>query len=329
MQFSDEIILKDEMPNSVPTDVSVSVHMLAYKHEAFIRQAIEGVLMQKTNFSFELCIGEDDSPDSTRAICKEYAERYPDKIRLFLRRREDAILINGKPSGRRNGILTRAACRGRYTAICEGDDFWIDELKLQRQFDFMEANPDCSICATLGIERVVGGDAPDIIKPVCGATTLTHEWFLSGRTDVLTASLFWHKDLAQSELMKDLTIAIGDWALLVSITENGKKCVVLPYISVVYRKHAGGAWSGASVNSKYKKQTRLKAFEQYLTCAPVEDQPAIQIQMSTIGKEMVYADLAKNRLKRYVFLFRQLFSASGRSYLTNIYMKRLFGKWNR
>mgnify|MGYP001248218371 CR=1 FL=1 len=119
----------------------VSVHMITYNHEKYIAQAIEGVLMQKTNFLFELVIGEDCSTDSTRVICKEYADRYPNIIKLL----PDA----GKNLGMmENAIRTTMACTGKYIALCEGDDYWTDPYKLQKQVDFLEAHNDYGLTNT-------------------------------------------------------------------------------------------------------------------------------------------------------------------------------------
>jgi len=126
----------------------VSVTVTTYQHAAYIKDCLEGILMQKTNFPFEIIIGEDESTDGTREICIEYAEKYPDKIRLFLRNRETSQLYdeNGKFVKRFNGLWTRMSARGKYIALCEGDDYWIDPYKLQKQVDFLEANPEFSLC---------------------------------------------------------------------------------------------------------------------------------------------------------------------------------------
>ena len=119
----------------------VSVHMMAYNHAPYIRQAIEGVMMQKTDFEFELVIGEDCSKDKTREICFEYQKKYPDKIRV-LWWYENVSKIGG------NERRTRAHCRGEFIAICEGDDYWVDPLKLQKQVDVMRKHPNVGLCFT-------------------------------------------------------------------------------------------------------------------------------------------------------------------------------------
>ena len=121
----------------------VSVWMITYNHEPYIRQAIEGVMMQKTDFAYELVIGEDCSTDKTREICFEYQKRYPDKIRVLWS--EQNLYRNPHPAGA-NGRRTMAHCRGEFIAFCEGDDYWIDPLKLQKQVDIMRKYPNVGFC---------------------------------------------------------------------------------------------------------------------------------------------------------------------------------------
>lgn len=125
----------------------VSVDMITYNHEPYIRQAIEGVMMQKTDFEFELVIGEDCSTDRTREICFEYQKRYPDKIRVLWC--DHNLYRNPHPAGG-NSARNRAHCRGEFIAFCEGDDYWTDPLKLQKQVDVMRKHPNVGLCFTNG-----------------------------------------------------------------------------------------------------------------------------------------------------------------------------------
>ena len=119
------------------SEIIVSVDMITYNHEKYIAQAIEGVLMQKTKFRYELVIGEDCSTDSTRSICLEYKNKFPDIIKLRLPEKNLGM--------QQNGLENALACSGKYIAICEGDDYWIDPFKLQKQVDFLEANANFGV----------------------------------------------------------------------------------------------------------------------------------------------------------------------------------------
>ena len=123
----------------------VSVHMITYNHEPYIRQAIEGVMMQKADFEFELVIGEDCSTDKTREICFEYQKKYPDKIRVLWWHKN---LYRNLHSAGGNGRRVTAHCRGEFIAYCEGDDWWVDPLKLQKQVDVMRKHPNVGLCFT-------------------------------------------------------------------------------------------------------------------------------------------------------------------------------------
>lgn len=118
----------------------VSVCITAYQHAGFIKKCLESILSQETDFPFEVIVGEDESSDGTREICMELAKKFPDKIRLFLRTRDHVIYINGQPSGRYNYLENLKAARGDYIAFCDGDDYWTDNRKLQRQVDLFRSD---------------------------------------------------------------------------------------------------------------------------------------------------------------------------------------------
>ena len=139
----------DEIPSQEISDQAVlsknplvSVKMITYNHEPYIAQAIEGVLMQKTDFPIELIIGEDCSTDSTREIVLDYQKKYPDIIRVVTSEYNVGMI--------KNGLRTTKSCRGKYIAFCEGDDYWTDPYKLQKQVDFLEANLDYGMVHTDG-----------------------------------------------------------------------------------------------------------------------------------------------------------------------------------
>jgi glycosyltransferase involved in cell wall biosynthesis len=118
----------------------VSIKMITYNHLPFIARAIEGVLQQKTSFPFELVIGEDCSTDGTRMIVFEYQKKYPDIIRVVTSDK-NVGMIN-------NSYRTYKACRGKYIAFCEGDDYWHHLHKLQKQVDYLESHPECGLVFT-------------------------------------------------------------------------------------------------------------------------------------------------------------------------------------
>lgn len=126
------------------TEPILSVCLITYNHEKYILNAIEGALMQKTNFSYEIVIGEDASTDKTREICEKYALKYPDIVKLLPSKKNLGL--------NENFLRTIKACKGKYVAYLEGDDYWITNNKLQKQFDILEkykdvvyVHTDCSL----------------------------------------------------------------------------------------------------------------------------------------------------------------------------------------
>jgi glycosyltransferase involved in cell wall biosynthesis len=118
----------------------VSVCIITYNHAPYIAQTLDSVLAQKTDFPFEIVIGEDASPDSTRAICKEYEAKYPHIIRVLDTEKNMGVVPNF--------IRTAKACEGKYIAVLEGDDYWIDDYKLQKQAEILEEEDLCVMCFT-------------------------------------------------------------------------------------------------------------------------------------------------------------------------------------
>jgi len=146
-------ILKEQIPvihfqTSVTNTPLVSVSVVTYNHVEYIKKCIDSILMQKTKFSFEILLGEDESTDGTREICLKYATKYPEKIRLFLHDRKNVIFIDGKPTGRFNFIYNLEKANGKYIALCDGDDYWTDPYKLQEQVEFLEANKEYGLVHT-------------------------------------------------------------------------------------------------------------------------------------------------------------------------------------
>ena len=121
-------------------DIAVTICCITYKHEEYIRDALDSFLMQKTNFKYKIFVGEDKGPDGTADIVREYAEKYPDKIVPFIRKRN--------MGAQKNLIDLCNHAKSPYIAFCEGDDYWVDEYKLQKQYDLMQKNRDWRVCYT-------------------------------------------------------------------------------------------------------------------------------------------------------------------------------------
>lgn len=174
----------------------VSVKMITYNHGPYIAQAIEGVLQQKTNFRFELVIGEDCSTDRTREIVFKCEKKYPDVIRV--------ITSDTNVGAKKNSYRTDKACRGRYIAFCEGDDYWTDPYKLQKQVDFLENHQDYGM---------VHGDAGELIQD-------SRNFYESKRIDSKqTPSGYIYEQLLVKNFIYTLTVVVRKQVYLSAISE--------------------------------------------------------------------------------------------------------------
>jgi glycosyltransferase involved in cell wall biosynthesis len=213
--------------------MKVSVSMITYNHEKFIAQAVESVLMQKANFEYELVIGEDCSTDNTRQILLEYQKKYPDKIRLLLPEKN-----LGMP---KNAINTLQASRGQYIAALEGDDYWTDPLKLQKQVDFLEANPEYS-GAFHDIQLLESdgswGNPRKCIQDFKERVDITLEDTISKTSPFHTSSFIFRSN--SLKLPKEFSrYTSGDMAIFMIVASQGKLRRI-PNNMSVYRKHKGG-----------------------------------------------------------------------------------------
>ncbi len=221
----------------------VSVCITTYNHAAFIEQCVLSVLNQKTNFEFEICLGEDDSSDGTREICQELASQHPDKIRLFLRDRKDVYYINGRATGRYNFFHTLKACKGKYIAIIDGDDYWCDEFKLQKSIDILENNSEI-VLVHHDVEIV------DEYGNLSGKTMMPSNFpQIAGIEQMIETN----RATASSVVMKNMNSAkldgwfwqtsMGDWPLNLTALQGGGKMYAIKEVMSCYRQHSGGVWS--------------------------------------------------------------------------------------
>jgi glycosyltransferase involved in cell wall biosynthesis len=227
----------------------VSICMITYNHEKFIEQAIDSVLMQKTNFDYELVIGEDCSSDRTREIVIDYQKKFPDKIRLLLPRYNLGMITNF--------IQTLKACQGQYIALLEGDDYWTDPLKLKKQVDFLDASSEFVICfhnmmVKYEDESQKTHSSNINQKEVSTLDDLTNSNF------IYTASCVFRNNLIKEfpEWFKE--VALGDLPLFILLAQYGK-IRFLNEIMGVYRVNNESVW--AKKNELYKSSSAAHLFE--------------------------------------------------------------------
>lgn len=219
------------------TDYQVSIFMLTYNQESFISQTINSVLEQNTKFRYQLVIGEDFSTDKTREICEVYARQHSDRIKLLDSDKKYGLI--------QNFIRTLKECTGKYVAILDGDDYWTDPLKLQKQVDFLENNLDYSIVYT-GIKNLYPtGEMrlktwPDIKDPKI------FDDLIFGNFIPSATAVFINKQKMEDFPSWIGDFPYGDWPIYLWTIKNGEKIGYLNEVTAVYRKEIG-------VSEKLKK----------------------------------------------------------------------------
>jgi len=230
-----EIIDRENIPaeeisdfDKLPKNPDISVLTITYNHSPFIRQYLESVLNQKFDGTYEIVIGEDCSTDDTRDILIEYQKKYPEKIRIVYSEKNVGAISN----------LIRSAkkCRGKYIALIEGDDFWHSELKLAKQFAYMENHPECSACFS---------DSDELVART--GKTRKNIWrtkgILNKEIDFTTKFLLMNPDIyfttctafAKADVVKNifeqaplfaLRTMMGDTPLFLDLSTRGKVCLL-------------------------------------------------------------------------------------------------------
>lgn len=240
----------------------VSICCLTYNQVKFIKQCLDGILQQKTNFLFEVLIHDDASTDGTDIILKEYAEKYPHIIKPVFEKENQytkGVAISKKYNFPR--------VKGKYVAMCEGDDYWTDPYKLQKQVDFLENNPEYTICFHK-VQRIYESiNRPSDILPsyemlnrIKGFdyTNLLKSNFIQNCSIMVRWSII--DNPQQYFLPKIIT---GDWFLVLLFAKYGK-IKMLDDVMSVYRVNTGGVWFGAYKNqNKFLCKTAVKRMAFY------------------------------------------------------------------
>ena len=236
------------------TQPKVIIRCLVYNHEPYLRDCLEGFVMQKTNFPFKAVVHDDCSTDGSAAIIREYAEKYPDII--------EPIYETENQYSKRDGSLGRimdAATLGRspYLAYCEGDDYWIDPLKLQKQVDYMDKHPECTMsCANADVEMEKGFLSPADFKRM-GWITPGSTGNLSAEDIILGGGWYLHTCtlVTRSNIKSDMPEAarrcgVGDYPLQIFASLKGDVFYFNEKMAV-YRFMHHGSWSAQNQNASF------------------------------------------------------------------------------
>jgi len=225
-----------------------SIWVIAYNHEKFIAQALESILVQDVNFDYEIVIGEDCSTDNTRKIIQAYEAKYPAIVKPLYHEKNVGL--------HQNAVKTLEACSGKYIALLEGDDYWTDPYKFQKQVDFLEANEQYSFCCHATAEvnentevfKIASRDITDISL----SYVLENGWFIR------TNSIVLRKDALSDGFPEFFYTAYStDYILQVMLLKRGN-AYYLPDIMSAYRRHPAGI-SNASKEVQVKRWVQTLA----------------------------------------------------------------------
>jgi len=229
----------------------VDIALITYNQEKFIAQAVESVLMQQTGFEYRLFIGDDCSTDNTQPIVTSLARKYPDRIKTIFDSEH-----RGLSHRDRVGLSVLKLCTAKYVAMLDGDDYWTDPYKLQKQVDFLENHPDCSIC--FHDVMMFYEDRSQEPRKFCrpGQKEIsTIEDLLAGNF-IQTCSVMFRNHLF-GELPDWFYSAImGDWILHILNGQYGK-IGYLNEVMAAYRVHQGGFWTSLDQLDQVRNQIQI------------------------------------------------------------------------
>lgn len=253
--------------------MKVTVWMLVYNHEKYIAKALDSVLMQEVDFSYEIIITDDYSTDGTREVLREYKEKHGDKIRLLLNDQNVGAM--------QTALKSYPQCCGDYVALLEGDDYWTDPHKLQLQVNYLEGKPDFSICFH---EATIFDEDQGVIR---GTFCYENQKEVSTLTDILrgnfipTASVVFRNHLIREFPDWFRTMPMGDICLYILLAHHGKIGFINRNMSV-YRIHSCSAWARVRQSRKMQLEISIKFWEM------------IQSNIEAADKEYIKEKLARH-----------------------------------
>jgi len=262
-------------------NILVSICCTTYNHENYIRQCLDGFVMQKTNFSFEILVHEDASTDNTSKIVKEYETHYPDLFRCVYQTENQFLKQNTLVN-----ILFRMA-RGKYIAMCEGDDYWTDPLKLQKQVDFLEANQDFAIC----FHKV------EILNTLSNKTIISNKIQKSITTvkDLALGNYIYTASNVHRNRQKEIPkwffeCPVGDYPLHLLNAQYGK-IKFMEDIMAVYRIHNQGIWGTKNYQFLFVKWDKM------LEILSKEFEPQVNTILYKQKKKYLFSFLEKSLIR--------------------------------
>lgn len=241
------------MSSNRDSEIMVSVNCVTYNHKDYIRQALDSFLMQKTSFEFEILVHDDASTDGTGDILREYEKRFPGKVRPLIQTENQYSQGIDNISGAFN--FPRA--RGKYIFMCDGDDYWISPDKMQKQVDYMEAHPECTLSIhSARIELVGKALTEGQMRPYCGNRVISPEEIVDKSSGYAMSSMAF-----PSRIVKDLPdyyveCPVGDTPIQLIAASEGYGYYFDEAMSV-YRVGVAGSWTMEGKNGDYERKQQV------------------------------------------------------------------------
>lgn len=239
------------------TEIKVSIICNAFNHGKYIRDALEGFVSQKTDFPFEVLVHDDASTDNTAEIIREYEEKYPDIIKPIYQtenKYSKGIKINR--------TYQTPRIKGKYVAVCEGDDYWTDPLKLQKQCDFLDNNPEYSmcVCSTSWLNMLTGrrenrGKCEEDRDISLDEIILEKNGRIYQYATIVVKTSVWNQYPEWRTI-----IPIGDLTLSIMAALDGKVRMLKDNMAV-YRYYSAGSWTARMDSDKHREKISLKMIE--------------------------------------------------------------------
>ncbi len=300
---------------SVSEDIAVSIVCNTYNHEKYIKDAINGFLMQKTNFKFEILIHDDCSTDNTANIVKEYQEKYPQIIKpIFQTKNQYSKGVNITLD------IQHPRAKGRYFAFCEGDDYWTDPLKLQKQYDLMESRPEIYMCGhKTNYLDCVKQKFIKHLEPMAENNIVSVEDVIENNTLELN-SLFYRKELFV-DAPDFFKLNSLDYYFKIYGALRGGIYYFDEYMSV-YRSSVPNSWTQRKSNlsnTYYKIISNLKKFN-----AETDNKYEKSVQKAILKYEYTALYLDKNFKKCREEKFKEIRKKRGAIYCFKLWLKATF-----
>ncbi len=238
-------------------NILVSISCITYNHSKFIKECLDGFLMQRIDFDYEILIYDDASSDGSQEIIKHYQEKHPDIIKPIFQTENQYSL--GKSGFNAKYNYSRA--QGKYIALCEGDDYWTDPLKLQKQVDFLEANPDFVVCChnSSAIDEAGNCIKEKVVKKLNKDTVYSQSDLKKGAWLLTQTLVFRNIDkVFEIQVNNRKKLLNGDMLLISILGKFGKGKYFEDIKPSMYRVHQGGVWSSIKKNKEIVRWNRYE-----------------------------------------------------------------------